>query len=103
MRDDIRYFKVSASVRAENSAGPLLDTSGNVIGVVNSKLNALKVMIASDDLPRNANFVVKAAMLATFLDADRVGYAMSTAANAPLQPADIADQARAMSAFVVCR
>jgi serine protease Do len=60
-------------------------------------------MLASDDLPQNVNFAVKTAMVAAFLDANRVTYKTGAPAEKALEPADIADQARAMSAFVVCR
>lgn len=103
LKDDIRYFQMSAPVQAGNSGGPLLDTSGNVVGVVSAKLDAIKMMLASDDLPQNVNFAVKAALLTTFLDANRVTYKVGIPAATSLQPADIADQARAMSGFVVCR
>ncbi len=103
LHDDIRYFQMSAPVQASNSGGPLLDTSGNVVGVVSAKLDAIKMMVASDDLPQNVNFAIKSAMVAAFLDANRVTYKVGTPAATPLQSADIADQARAMSGFVVCR
>ena len=103
MRDDIRYLQISAPVQAGNSGGPLLDGSGALVGVVSAKLDAIKVMLASDDLPQNVNFAVKAAMVAAFLDANRVAYKVAVSGGAALPPADIADQARAMSGFVVCR
>lgn len=57
---------------------------------------------ASDDLPQNVNFAIKAGTFASFLDANRVTYQTGAPGKA-LEPADIADQARAMSGFVVCR
>ena len=101
--DDSRYLQISAPVQAGNSGGPLLDTSGNLVGVVSSKLNAMKVMQASDDLPQNVNFAIKSGTLANFLDANRVTYKVGAPAAVPMQPADIADAARAVSGFVVCR
>ena len=86
-----------------NSGGPLLDQSGNLLGVVSAKLDAIKVALASDDLPQNVNFAVKSAMVAAFLDANRVPYKVGAPAAVAMQPADIADQARAMSGFVLCR
>ncbi len=102
LRDDARYLQISAPVQAGNSGGPLLDASGNLVGVVSAKLDAVKVMLASDDLPQNVNFAVKAAMVASFLDARGVAYKVGVP-GAAMMPADLADQARAMSAFVVCR
>ena len=103
MGDDVRYLQVSAPVQAGNSGGPLLDQSGNLVGVVTAKLNALKMAMNNGDLPQNVNFAVKSAILTTFLDANRVSYATGTIAPKLLEPADLADQARAMSGFVVCR
>jgi serine protease Do len=39
--DDTRILQISASVQPGNSGGPLLDYSGNVVGVVEGKLNAI--------------------------------------------------------------
>ena len=103
LRDDSRYLQVSVPVQAGNSGGPLLDGSGNVVGVVSAKLDAVKMAMASGDLPQNVNFAVKSAILATFLDANRVTYAVGVAGGKAMEPADIADAARAMSGFVVCR
>ena len=74
LRDDSRYLQMSAPVQAGNSGGPLLDSSGNLVGVVAAKLDAVKMAVADGDLPQNVNFAVKSAMLAAFLDANRVTY-----------------------------
>ncbi|HXW20719.1 MAG TPA: trypsin-like peptidase domain-containing protein, partial [Roseiarcus sp.] len=56
LRDDSRYLQISTPVQPGNSGGPLLDQSGNVVGVVSAKINALKVMIATNgDIPQNVN------------------------------------------------
>jgi S1-C subfamily serine protease len=103
MGDDSRFMQVSAPVQSGNSGGPLLDQNGNLVGVVTAKLNALKVALKDGDLPQNVNFAVKSAILATFLDSNRVSFQAGTTAPKPLDPADIADQAKAISGFVVCR
>ena len=70
--DDSRSLQISAPVQAGNSGGPLLDGSGNLVGVVSAKLDAVKMAMNSGDLPQNVNFAVKSAILASFLDANRV-------------------------------
>lgn len=102
MGDDSRYFQISAPVQSGNSGGPLLDSSGNVVGVVSAKLNALKVALHDGDLPQNVNFAVKAAILATFLSSNSLTIQSGTVADKPLDPADLADRAKEISAFVLC-
>lgn len=101
--DDSRFAQISTPVQAGNSGGPLLDRDGNVVGVVAMKLNALKVASEGGDLPQNVNFAVKATMLVNFLDANRIQYLTPVAAEKPLDPADLADRAKSISVFVVCK
>lgn len=101
--DDSRFYQVSAPVQSGNSGGPLLDRSGNVIGVVSSKLNALKMAQASGDFPQNVNFAIKGNVLAGFLESNRVAVASGSAGGAALDPADLAEAARAISGFVACQ
>ena len=90
-------------MQSGNSGGPLLDGSGNLVGVVSAKLDAMRMASNSGDLPQDVNFAVKSAILASFLDANRVIYGVGVASGNPMEPADIADRARAMSGFVWCR
>jgi serine protease Do len=100
--DDSRHLQISTPVQSGNSGGPLLDAYGNVVGVVALKLNALKVAAKDGDLPQNVNFAVKSAILAAFLDANRIAFESGAANQKPMEPADLADEARAMSGFVLC-
>lgn len=102
LRDDSRHLQISAPVQAGNSGGPLLDTSGNVVGVVASKLNAIKVAGEQGDLPQNVNFAVKASLATSFLDANQVTYETGTLGD-KLDPADLADKAKKASVFITCR
>jgi hypothetical protein len=91
------------NVTALAAGGPLLDTSGNVVGVVSAKLNALKVALLGGDLTQNVNFAVKSAMLATFLNSNSVAVQSATATDKPLDAADLADRAKEISGFVLCQ
>ena len=46
IKDDVSYFQISAPVQPGNSGGPLLDGSGEVIGMVLSRLNDLTLLKA---------------------------------------------------------
>jgi serine protease Do len=101
--EDSRYLQISAPVQPGNSGGPLLDQNGNLVGVVSAKLNALRVMVATNgDIPENVNFAIKASIVTSFMEANSVAYTTGGATQ-PIPPADLADQAKAMSAFIECQ
>ncbi len=101
--DDSRYLQVSTPVQPGNSGGPLLDQNGNVVGVVSAKLNALALMfMTKGDVPQNVNFAIKADLVASFLESNRIAFAEGTASQQVSGP-DLAERARAISAFIECR
>jgi S1-C subfamily serine protease len=90
-----------AAVQPGNSGGPLLDSDGNVVGIVAAKLNALKFARATGNIPENINFAIKTGMLRDFLDNSVVGY-QTSAAKSDLKTADIAHNARAYTLLISC-
>ena len=101
--DDSRFLQISTPVQPGNSGGPLLDQSGNVVGIVSAKLNVLKIMVATNgDIPQNVNFAIKGNVAATFLESNRISTTFETASTQMGAP-DIADVARRMSAFIQCQ
>lgn len=103
VNDDSRFYQISAPVQSGNSGGPVLDNFGNVAGVVQSKLNVLKVAIASGDFPQNINFAIKGAILASFLESNGVVITPGSVTGQKLDPADLADAAKAVSGLVACQ
>ena len=95
--DDPHQIQISAPVQAGSSGGPVLDTSGYLIGVVVSKLNPVL-----GDVPQNVNFAIKTSTAANFLDAHGIAY-KSAAGEKELPIPDIAEQARGFSAQVLCQ
>lgn len=72
--DDRRLIQITAPVQPGNSGGPVLDSSGNAVGVVVSKLDAIAMAQATGDIPQNVNFAVGAGAARAFLDAEGVAY-----------------------------
>ena len=99
--NDTRFLQISAAVQPGNSGGPLLDSSGQVVGMVAAKLNALKFAKATGDMPENINFAIKTGALRDFLDNSVVAYQTSET-KAELKTADIARTARAYTLLISC-
>lgn len=99
--NDTRFLQISAAVQPGNSGGPLLDSSGQVVGMVAAKLNALKFAKATGDMPENINFAIKTGALRDFLDNSVVAYQTSET-RAELKTADIARTARAYTLLISC-
>lgn len=74
IQNDSRFIQISAPIQPGNSGGPLFDSSGHVIGVVVSKLDALKIARYTGDIPENVNFAVHWAEVNAFLDEAGIGY-----------------------------
>lgn len=68
IRDEPTQWQISVPVQSGNSGSPLFDESGNVVGIVVSKLNALETAKATGDLAQNVNYAVKNAYLIPMLE-----------------------------------
>ena len=101
-RNDPRMLQTTAPVQPGNSGGPLVDLSGNVIGVVSSELIPFKVTKGVAVSPQNVNFAIKAEIVRVFLDQYKVSYA-TTASGSNLNAADIAERVKKSTVVVECR
>ncbi len=78
-----------------------MDLSGNVVGVVVAKLDALMVANITGDIPQNVNFAISAWTTRAVLDAYNVPY--ETAPSEPkLAARDVAAQAREYTVLLEC-
>jgi S1-C subfamily serine protease len=99
--NDTRYLQISAAVQPGNSGGPLLDTSGQIVGMVAAKINALKFVRATGNIPENINFAIKTGAIRDFLDNSVVPY-QTAEPKGELKTAEIAGGSRAYTLLISC-
>ena len=102
LRGDTGEVQISAPVQPGNSGGPLLDTAGNVIGVISSKLNALKVAGINGDIPQNVNFAINGSTLRVFLDAKGFNY-KEVGNESELTGVQVAARASGFTVLIECQ
>ena len=101
LKDDARYYQITVPVQPGNSGGPLLDSSGNVIGVITAKLDALQIARFTGDIPQNVNFAIKTPVVKSFLNLNSIAFDISTTTRR-LNAADIGDVAKSISVRLDC-
>lgn len=101
LRGDPRSYQITAPVQKGNSGGPLADMSGNVVGIVSAKLNAMKIANSTGDLPQNVNFAIKAELARKFLADNSIPFDTAPA-KTTLSPADVGDIVKKVTVFVEC-
>ncbi len=55
---DVTSYQISAPIQPGNSGGPLFDSNGNVVGIVNAKLTGAE----------NASYAIKSSYLMNLID-----------------------------------
>ena len=101
LRNAAGEIQITAPVQPGNSGGPVLDASGLVVGVVQSKLDAVRAAALTGDMPQNVNFAVSLDVLADFLEMNQVPF-RSSPRSASLDSAQIARMAQQFTYRVEC-
>ena len=101
MGDDSGQFQMDAAVQAGNSGGPIYDENGNIVGVVISQLNKLKVAKAIGSMPENVNFGIKASTVRQFLTSSGLPTKWSERSQ-PMSTIELAKIAKSQTVMVVC-
>jgi hypothetical protein len=99
--NDSTKVQISTPVQPGNSGGPLLDLSGDVVGIVVSKLDAIKMAKATGDIPQNVNFAIKADIARLFLEAQGVSL-QPAQTGPPRKQEDVAATGREFTVLVEC-
>jgi uncharacterized protein len=101
LRGNAAQMQISVPIQRGHSGGPVFDQAGNVIGVVVSKLDALKVAQRMGDLPQNINFAIRGDTVRRFLEAQNVQFTASDASGR-LENTEIASRGAAVTVRVRC-
>jgi hypothetical protein len=99
--NDPKEIQITTPVQAGNSGGPLLDRNGNVIGVVAAKLNAIRSLGITGDLPQNVNFAIGLPALRSFLTRNNVPVTEAQSLD-QLDPSEVGDHARLFTYAIEC-
>jgi S1-C subfamily serine protease len=103
LADDPRFMQISAPVQPGNSGSPLLDSGGDVIGVMEAKLDAMTTLRMVGDLPENVNFAIRGSEAVQFLERNHTAYhAETTESTTNQKVADVAAKAKQFSLPIEC-
>ena len=98
--NDSRFFQFDAPSQPGNSGGPVLDTSGNVVGVV-SHILSKEYADVSGHIAQNVNFAVKSYLVEGFLHSNNVSFEKAESKE-KLELPDIAEKAERFTVLVGC-
>lgn len=102
LRGDKRHYQITAPIQRGNSGGPVTDMSGNVVGIVVSTLNAMKVADKSGAIPQNVNFAIKGELLKKFLTDNKVEFVTKAPSASEKSVADVGEMVRKVAVYVEC-
>jgi serine protease Do len=101
-KDDSTLIQISTPIQPGNSGGPLMDSSGVVIGVSQAVLGTLTAAVANGGaVPQNVNFAVSSGTAINFLGTR--GIDVEIASLLPkLEPEAIAEAAKKFTVQISC-
>lgn len=102
LHGDAMKMQITAPVQPGNSGGPVVGADGRVVGVVVSKLDAVKLADATGDIPQNINFAVRGEIAKLYLSQNGIE-PLVAGASPDLTPVDLAREAGLFTSFVECR
>ena len=100
-QDDLSHVQISAPVQRGNSGGPLMDRSGNIVGVIVSKADSVKIAEHTGEIVQNVNFAIQGSLARSFLDTNNVDYDIADSDDS-LAVADIGERAQDFTVLILC-
>jgi S1-C subfamily serine protease len=102
LANNATQMQVSAPVQPGNSGGPLLDRSGNLVGLVVAKLDALRALVLTGDIPQNINFAVRPELIGRFLQSENLAQT-TVEPDSRLETQKLAELARNFTLKIDCK
>ncbi len=102
LRGEATQFQLTAPVQPGNSGGPVVGADGDVVGVVVSKLDAIKTAEAIGDIPQNVNFAIRGEIAKLFLSQNGVIPIVNIYSH-ELSPVEIANRVRDYTVLITCQ
>jgi S1-C subfamily serine protease len=102
LADNQNQLQISAQVSPGNSGGGLIDKSGNLVGLVVSKLDVLRLAAITGDMAQNVNFAVKPEVIKSFLDTNNIRVS-AIDSGSRLEPEVLAQRAREFTVKLECK
>src|SRR5262249_23377864 len=95
-RGDTRLLQTSTPIQPGNSGGPLLDSSGRVVGVIVAQLNSLP--------NQNVNFAIQSPIVINFLSVKGMTPNLDNSSTGAQRPAsEVADMAKKFTVQIYCQ
>jgi serine protease Do len=94
-------MQISAPVQPGNSGGPVLNGSGQVVGIVVARLSDSFAIESFGTVPQNVNFAIRGEIAKLFLAQNGVEPVVAPAI-APLAPEDLAEIAQGFTRLITC-
>jgi S1-C subfamily serine protease len=99
--NDYTLIQISAPIQPGNSGGPVLDGSGQVIGIVVSTA-AMGVTLQTGTLPQNLNFAIRGEVAQIFLQARGIKLLTAGEQHHPLPTEAVAAAGEKSTVFIRC-
>lgn len=102
VRGDMNRMQISAPVQPGNSGGPVLNSAGEVVGVVVSRLKDQRQADGTSMIPQNINFAVRGEIAKLFLAQNGVS-PISGSGQTASTPEALATVAAGFTKFIECQ
>jgi S1-C subfamily serine protease len=97
--DDVRYLQIDTPVQPGNSGGPLIDSRGHVIGIIEAVLKPE----ANGTIPQNVNYAIKSDYLVPLLEHSGIATDNERQSGESLNEVKLVKEARDSVVFIVAQ